>query len=79
MPAPTKASEIDLSPIPGKQYFSLTREWREEFIYFLLIDRFHDDPASLAGITAGPHCRHQHAGRFLWRQDPRNYGITWIT
>jgi glycosidase len=38
----TKASEIDLTPIPGKQYFNLAREWREEFIYFLLIDRFHD-------------------------------------
>ena len=43
MPAPTKAAEIDLSPIPGKKYFSLVREWREEFIYFLMLDRFHDD------------------------------------
>ena len=43
MPAPTKASDIDLAPIPGKQYFNLAREWREEFFYFLLIDRFHDD------------------------------------
>jgi glycosidase len=43
MPALTSVSEIDLSPIPGKQYFNLTREWREEFIFFLLIDRFHDD------------------------------------
>jgi alpha-amylase len=39
----TSISDIDLTPIPGKQYFSLAREWREEFIYFLLIDRFHDD------------------------------------
>lgn len=43
MSSPTQISEIDLSPVPGKQYFSSTREWREEFIYFLLIDRFHDD------------------------------------
>jgi glycosidase len=42
MSAPTKASAIDLAPIPGKQYFSLLREWREEFIYFLMLDRFHD-------------------------------------
>jgi glycosidase len=45
MAAPTKASDIDLSPIPGKRYFNVAREWREEFIYFLLIDRFHDDQA----------------------------------
>ena len=35
MPAPINAFDIDLTPIPGKHYFSLTREWREEFIYFL--------------------------------------------
>ena len=45
MAAPTKASDIDLSPIPGKRYFNVVREWREEFIYFLMIDRFHDDQA----------------------------------
>ena len=57
MPAPIKASDIDLTPIPGKQYFSLAREWREEFIYFLLIDRFHDSqlrsPVLQSGRTAG--------------------------
>ena len=36
-------SEIDLSPIPGKHYWHCIREWREEFIYFMLVDRFHDD------------------------------------
>lgn len=36
--------DIDLSPKPGKKYWkSCHREWREEFIYFLLIDRFHDN------------------------------------
>lgn len=36
--------EIDLSPVPGKKYWTGTnREWREEFIYFLLVDRFHDE------------------------------------
>lgn len=35
--------EIDLSPKPGKNYWrNCHREWREEFIYFLLVDRFHD-------------------------------------
>jgi glycosidase len=45
MPAPTSINDIDLTPIPGKQYFNSTREWREEFICFLLIDRFHDSQA----------------------------------
>ena len=36
--------ELDLSPIPGKTYWKNGgREWREEFIYFLMVDRFHDD------------------------------------
>jgi len=35
--------DIDLSPKPGKNYWvNCHREWREEFIYFLLVDRFHD-------------------------------------
>lgn len=57
MPAATSLSDIDLTPLPGKQYFNLTREWREEFIYFLLIDRFHDDqprsPVSQPGRSLG--------------------------
>jgi glycosidase len=53
MAAPTKASDIDLAPIPGKRYLSLTREWREEFIYFLMIDRFHDDQARAPVLQAG--------------------------
>ena len=36
--------DIDLSTKPGKKYWkNCHREWREEFIYFLLIDRFHDN------------------------------------
>jgi len=42
-PALTSVAQLDLSPIPGKTYFNFEREWREEFIYFLLVDRFHDD------------------------------------
>src|SRR5579859_5612169 len=53
MAAPTSLSDIDLSPIPGKKYFSLVREWREEFIYFLMIDRFHDDATRTPVLSAG--------------------------
>jgi len=41
MSGPTSIN--DLAPLPGKTYFDLDREWREEFIYFLLVDRFQDD------------------------------------
>jgi glycosidase len=35
--------DIVFSPKPGKKYWvNCHREWREEFIYFLLVDRFHD-------------------------------------
>lgn len=40
---PKSLKEIDLVPLPGKTYFNIEREWREEFIYFLMVDRFHDD------------------------------------
>ena len=43
MASPKTVKEIDLTPPPNKTYFNITREWREEFIYFLLADRFHDD------------------------------------
>lgn len=40
----TSIRDLDLSPKPGKTYFrNCSREWREEFIYFLMVDRFHDD------------------------------------
>jgi glycosidase len=39
----TSITQVDLTPVAGKRYFDTDREWREEFIYFLLIDRFHDD------------------------------------
>lgn len=50
MAAPTSIAQIDLTPIPGKQYFNIAREWREEFVYFLMADRFHD------GNPATPVC-----------------------
>lgn len=36
--------DLHLNPKPGKEYWKNgQREWREEFIYFLMVDRFHDD------------------------------------
>jgi len=42
MRQPRSIDDIDLTPLPGKTYWSAGREWREEFIYFLMVDRFHD-------------------------------------
>jgi len=57
MPPITSIDQIDLKPKPGKSYFNIIREWREEFIYFLLVDRFHDDqprlPINPQGRTQG--------------------------
>jgi alpha-amylase len=57
MPDPISITDIDLTPLPGKKYFSIDREWREEFIYFLLVDRFQDATprpvASGAGRSTG--------------------------
>jgi len=40
----SSAEQVDLTPKVGKLYWpNCHREWREEFIYFLLVDRFHDD------------------------------------
>ncbi|MEY8021365.1 alpha-amylase family glycosyl hydrolase [Muriicola sp. SD30] len=37
-------NDIDLSPKPNKEYWvNCHREWREEIIYFLMVDRFHDN------------------------------------
>jgi hypothetical protein len=38
MSDPISIEDIDLRPLPGKRYFSIEREWREEFIYFLMVD-----------------------------------------
>jgi len=43
MAALKSLKDIDLAPVVGKQYVNIEREWREEFIYFLMVDRFHDD------------------------------------
>jgi glycosidase len=51
-------NQLDLSPKPGKEYWkNCHREWREEFIYFLMVDRFHDNanrnPVGSEGKTIG--------------------------
>ncbi|HEY9602237.1 MAG TPA: alpha-amylase family glycosyl hydrolase [Allocoleopsis sp.] len=57
MSNPNSIREIDLTPIPGKRYWNCDREWREEFVYFLLVDRFHDDlnrtPVNTPNRSAG--------------------------
>jgi glycosidase len=53
MPDPTSVTQVDLTPIPGKRYFSTEREWREEFIYFLMVDRFHDGQARIPLLQPG--------------------------
>ncbi len=49
--------DIDLSPKAGKRYSkNCNREWREEFIYFLLVDRFHDNNKRVtADFTSSHH------------------------
>jgi glycosidase len=42
MADPISINDIDLTPIAGRTYFNADREWREEFIYFLMVDRFQD-------------------------------------
>src|SRR5437870_9636748 len=50
---PTSIAQIDLAPPPGRTYFQSEREWREEFIYFLMVDRFHDDQPRACVPRAG--------------------------
>lgn len=45
MSEPRSIEDVDLTPPPGRSYWSCQREWREEFIYFVLVDRFHDGRA----------------------------------
>lgn len=52
MSDPTSVAELDLSPIGGKRYHNFEREFREEFIYFLLVDRFHDSRSRTPGQTS---------------------------
>src|SRR6185503_9854489 len=53
MPTLTSIRDIDLTPVPGKRYCTTDREWREEFIYFLMVDRFHDDQPRAPVVTPG--------------------------
>ena len=57
MSDPTSISQLDLSPLPGKTYFNSIRQWREEFIYFLLVDRFHDSKPRAPVANGGGRAR----------------------
>ena len=73
MPALTAVADLDLSLLPGKTYFSSTREWREEFIYFLIVDRFHDDKARHSADRFRKEQGLRHSRRFLWRQNQGHF------
>ena len=53
----TSVKQLDLNPAPARAYFNCEREWREEFTYFLMVDRFQDStvraPAGGAARSAG--------------------------
>jgi alpha-amylase len=53
----TSVNQLDLNPVAGRRYFNCEREWREEFTYFLMVDRFQDSvpraPAGGSGRSAG--------------------------
>jgi glycosidase len=53
MPAPTSVAQLDLTPKAGQKYFNFEREWREEFIYFLMVDRFHDATPRSPVLSSG--------------------------
>jgi len=53
MTQPVAIRDIDLTPKANKTYADISREWREEFIYFALIDRFHDDQVRTPVLQAG--------------------------
>ena len=80
MPSVSFVADLDLSPIPGKLYLNADREWREEFIYFLPVDRFHDEqirhPTLQTGRSAGhPNGHPSTEGNFaelrtIWPTSP---------
>lgn len=71
MTSPRSIHEIDLSPLAGKTYWSIDREWHEDFIYFLMVDRFHDErdrvpistPQRLAGRGTSEQLRRFCGGK----------------
>src|ERR1700712_1206749 len=42
---------LDLEVPADRVYFNSEREWREEFVYFLLVDRFDDGGVRAAAAT----------------------------
>jgi glycosidase len=60
----TSIQQIDLSPLPGKLYFDSAREFREEFIYFLMTDRFHDGQVRTSINQTGRSAGHSAGNDF---------------
>jgi alpha-amylase len=53
MARPIVVRDIDLRPKAGKVYADIAREWREEIIYFLMLDRFHDSERRVPTLQPG--------------------------
>jgi alpha-amylase len=55
--APVSVYSLDLNPRSDVTYFDCEREWHEEFIYFLMVDRFDDgrprQPSETTARSAG--------------------------
>jgi glycosidase len=74
-------SAINLEPIPGKQYWNTDRIWSEEFIYFLLVDRFDDNrsrkplpsPNRAQGSQDLPKLKNFCGGKIKGIEDNLNY------
>jgi glycosidase len=64
MADPVTLNDVDLSPVPGKRYCNTDREWCEEFIYFLMVDRFHDGKTRVPVQGAGRSHGFQTADAF---------------
>jgi glycosidase len=52
MSTPQSIDDVDLTPLTGKVYFNVDRDWREEVIYFLMTDRFHDSAPRAPVLTS---------------------------
>ncbi|MBX9850147.1 MAG: alpha-amylase [Cytophagaceae bacterium] len=64
-------TEINLELPEGKKFWSAERDWEQEIIYFLLVDRFHDDKKRKTVDTKG-----NSKGFGTFEELNKNYGGT---